>query len=169
MQAEFISWLWGCSDYLDIDTGYLLQKGHPALAWFREVFDDCGPISAVQLRQLFEEARGGSAILALEAMKEEVRYYHRHMFEAEIEEGPSESVEEGRGYFFLGREVSSWTVEYAIIEIGDTVQSEIIDRDWQVWPTCGVHGWGLHLKATGGRVVWWCRPGRHMLRTVYPA
>jgi hypothetical protein len=169
MKAGFVKWLEDSRDQLDVDFSYLLPRNHPALSWFRQVYDDLGPIPSSQLRQLLEQARSRSARLALEIMKGEVRFYHRKMFEAEIEEGPSDSVEGGRGYFFLGVEVSSWTVEYALIEIGDTVQSEIIDRDWQVWPICDVHGCGLHLKETEEQVVWWCRPGRHALRTVYPA
>ena len=167
MQAEFLSWLVGCSDQLDVDIEYLLRRNHPALAWFVEIYQDLGPISAVRLRRLLEQARGRSARQALEIMKREVEFYQRTWIHAEIEEGPSGWIEGGNGYFFLGVEVESWTIEYALLEIGDTVQSEIIDRDWQVWPICEIHGIGLHLKEIDGQVVWWCNPGMHFVRKVY--
>ena len=151
-----------------MDIEYLLRQNHPALAWFAEIYEDLGPVSAVSLRRLLEEARDSSARQALDIMKREAEFYKRAMFPAEIEDGPSGSIEGARGYFFLGVEVSSWTIEYALLEIGDTVQSELIDRDWQVWPTCKMHGFGLHLREVGSQVVWWCNPGAHIVRTIYP-
>jgi hypothetical protein len=168
MYDDLEGWLLRCSEKLDIDLDHLFVNDGPALQWFHVIYVDLGPIPEAQLRILLEQAREESARRALEIMRQEIRFYRKRILEAEIEEGPSEWVEGARGFYFLGVEVRSWILEYSILEIGDAVQGEVVERDWGVWPVCAVHGVGVHLKIVRDRVVWWCRPYGHVIRIIYP-
>jgi hypothetical protein len=168
MHDDLAGWLSGCSETLDVDLDYLLVNDGPPLQWFRRIYDNLGPIPEVQLRIMLERAREESAKRALEMMKREIRFYHKRGLDAEIEEGPSEWVEGAKGFYFLGAEVRSWILEYSLLEIGDAVQAEIMERDWRVWPVCDAHGVGLHLRKIQDQVVWWCIPYGHVLRRIYP-
>lgn len=168
MTDGFVSWLQAASDELELDVEYLLARNNPELGWFRGVYASLGPISSAQLRLLAEEAREKSAKTAFDIIKKEVESYHRRMLDVSIEESPGEWVEGSRVFSLLGKELRWLTVEPAIVDIGDTVQGEIMERDGEVWPVCKLHGFGLHLEMIAGRVVWWCRPRSHAVRTVYP-
>lgn len=171
MTDDFASWLWASASVgeLDVDFEYLLAQDHLALGWFRTIYDDLGPIPSSRLRLLLEEAREQSSRKALEIIKREVEFHKKKMIEGQVEEGPSSSIDGRRGFYFLGRELASWTVDFSVIEIGEMVQDEIMERDWEAWPVCELHGMGLHLRVTTGQVVWWCQPGGHAVRAVYPA
>jgi hypothetical protein len=165
---EFVNWLRVSSAEVDVDFEGLRAHDRSDLGWFRQVYDELGPISPSRLGLLLEEARGKSSEMALEIMTGEVQFHHKTMFNAQIEERPSEWYQGRRGFYFLDRESRSWTIEDAILDIGDTVQAEIAELDWEVWPVCELHGVGLHLQEIAGQVVWWCRPESHAVRVVYP-
>lgn len=167
MSDKFVDWLSVASSELDIDLRYLLATDHPALGWFRGVFHNLGPVSAPRLRLLVEEAVERSAGAALELMRREADFYRKRMPDAGIEERESTAVPGRRGFYFLGRELDSWTIELAILAIGDMVQEEIMEDGREAWPVCELHGFGLHLKMVQEEIVWWCGPGNHPDRVIY--
>ena len=167
MSDPFVDWLRAASADLYIDLDYLLATDGPALEWFRDVFCDAGPVSVSRLRLLSEEATERSARDALGIMRREASFFHKRMPDRGIEERDSMEVPGKRGFYFLGRESHAWTLQSAIIEIGEAVQDEIMERDQEAWPVCELHGSGLHLKRLQEKVVWWCRPGSHAYRVIY--
>jgi hypothetical protein len=167
MNNEFVDWLDGASGELDINLGYLLENDHPELNWLRGIFHTLGPVSSARLRQLAEEATERSVQAALGVMNGEAAFYHRTMPDARIEERESVAVPGRRGFYFLGYELKAWTIEFAILDIGDIVQGKIMERDLEAWPVCKLHGFGLHLRIFQEKVVWWCIPGDHPDRIIY--
>jgi hypothetical protein len=163
----FEMWLRGCDGELDVDIDYALQRADPALAWFREIYDRLGPISARQLRTQLEGAQREALTAALAIIAEDVRSDGRRMIVEQIQERPNARIPESHEFYLLGRVVESWIAPDAVWEIGDIVQEEIMERAFETWPVCDQHGFGLHLEMVDGRVVWWCRPRSHVVRVVY--
>jgi hypothetical protein len=165
----FETWLRGCESELDVDVDYALEQDGPAADWFRAVYDRLGPISARELRAELEEAQREALTAAFAIIAEDVRGDGRQMIDAQIEERPSAHLPGNREFCLLRTEVGSWVLPNAVREIGQIVQDEIMERDFEAWPVCDQHGFGLHLERTAGRVFWWCKPGNHAFRVIWPA
>jgi hypothetical protein len=168
VMEAFETWLRGCRGELGIDVDSTLERVGPALDWFRAVYDRLGPIPVRQLRLQLEEAQREALAAALAIIAADVRGDDRRMVDAQIQERPSTRIPGNTELYFLQRELDSWIVLDAVWEIGDLVQDEIMERDFEAWPVCDQHGFGLHLGEAEQRAVWWCQPGNHAVRVIYP-
>lgn len=54
----------------------------------------------------------------------------------------------------------------AFAEVADYLQTELMDDEGPVWPTCGIHVYGLHAEVHADRAEWWCHPGDHLVAAV---
>jgi hypothetical protein len=168
LEKSFIEWISSCIEILDFNPEFLEEWDPADLDWFRMVYDALGPISPGRLRLMMEEERDRSARIALSAVERDVRVDHKAMPSASLEKCPSQWAEGGQSLYFLHDEIFSLTVQGAVMEIGDRVQGEIMERDHEAWPVCPVHKFGLHLENSQNQVVWWCKTGEHVVRTIYP-
>ncbi|MQY37217.1 hypothetical protein SRB17_52210 [Streptomyces sp. RB17] len=47
----------------------------------------------------------------------------------------------------------------ALRVVAEAAQDTVMERLWQAWPVCTLHGLGLHVTEDAGRPSWWCAGG----------
>jgi hypothetical protein len=161
-EVAFRRWLNAGDLAIDIDIECLMQN-EEALEWYREIFRQYGPIPAARLRKLIEQTRESVLPSALAIFLQEIRRKRGEELSFIIEKAQRNRFDSRNGFYLIGRELYSLTIQDGVAEIGEIIQDELIDRDQEVWPVCPEHTVGLHPSVVDGRAVWWCMPGNHSL------
>jgi hypothetical protein len=164
-EQAFREWILRNRQQVDIDFDFV-QLNDPVLDWYRDVFSKSGPMPTGKLRELIDHTRSEILPAALVIFLREVDQEHRETLHVSVEESPCNVMSGRRCFYLLGRELYSMSISEALVEIGEVVQDEVIDRDQEVWPVCDRHQAGLHPRLVAGRAVWWCSPGDHVLRGI---
>ncbi|MFI6358073.1 hypothetical protein ACIBJF_36865 [Streptomyces sp. NPDC050743] len=47
----------------------------------------------------------------------------------------------------------------ALRVVAEAAQDTVMERLWQAWPVCTLHGVGMHVTGDAGRASWWCAGG----------
>jgi hypothetical protein len=163
--AEFGAWLTGLADDPAID----FDPADPATDyqdWIAGVFRDGGALNAEWLNPRVFERRRNLAQAAVQELRTA----------AEGDMGPLRALEvvtrepsadEPAGAVQVGDEtVRALSRAGVTAEAADGVQGFIARERGIAWPSCPVHGRGLHPAVRSGVAVWTCSDGDHVVSVI---
>lgn len=59
-----------------------------------------------------------------------------------------------------------WDQAMIVRDIAEIIQEDVSEWNSEGWPTCDLHGVGLHAEVQARRAVWWCRKGEHVVSEI---
>lgn len=162
MAQGFKQWVDSITEDADEGTGGLAMG---AIDFFREVFDERGPVPVDELSGLWSERELTLAREAVNLVAADIRATTILSPSIEVRRKDDLLIVSFNGNYQSPPMLSMRAPE-SICEVAENLRDHVMDEVWTVWPACPTHGRGLSARPVAGLASWVCPTADHVVASI---
>jgi len=161
MTQDFKEWVESIAQ--DDDTGQLAVG---AMEFFREVFEEHGPVPADALSEIWQARELTMAREAADLVAADIRTTTKIASpNIDVRREDDLLIVSFNGNYQTPA-MNSLRAPEATCEIAENLRDHVIDEVWTVWPACPEHDRGLSARPVEGVASWVCPTGDHVMARI---
>lgn len=164
MTQEFNEWVEAITtNDDDDDTG---QQAVGAIEFFREVFDERGPVSADELSDAWSTRELTLARRAADLVAADIRATTNISSPNIVVRRVGRLLIVSYDGNYRTPTMFSMRAPESICEVAENLRDHVMDEVWTAWPACPTHGRGLSARPIDNIASWVCPSGDHVVARI---